>query len=162
MSGFRNEKEVWAAQKPNFVGKWDRYELMTPAGHPDVKGSHNFDIHYIENKVGDKHTYDALEESQKEYIQWLLDCQQHVWLCFGGTREKSLFFYYLRPSIIDTSGERDFLKRPLIRPAVPWFWRGKQWLMPGNQGDGAIRYCGAQIKNTASIDTRARSKRPLK
>lgn len=156
MTGFRNEKEVWAAQKPNLVGKWDRYELMTPAGHPDVKGSHNFDIHYIENKVGDVHSCGALEESQKEYIQWLLDCHQEVWLCFGGTKEKSLFFYRLRPNIIDTSGERDFMKRPLVS-TVPWFWRGKQWLMPDH-----TRVCGVAPKGSAAIDTSLKSKRPLK
>lgn len=154
MSGFRNEKEVWAAQKPNLAGRWDRYELMTPAGHPDVKGSHNFDIHYIENKVGDVHTYAALEESQKEYIEWLLQCDQHVWLCFGGTHEKSLTFYKLPPFV------ESFWEGSLDRPTVPPFWTGKQWLMPGNQGDGGIRYCGAEIKNTASIDTTARRKRP--
>lgn len=157
MSGFRLEKEMWPAMKPNLAGKWDRYELMTPSGHPDVKGSHNFNIHYIENKVGDVHTYNALEESQKEYIEWLLRCCQSVWLCFGGTHEKSLTFYWLGTNI-KTAG--DFLDNPMPRPTVPAFWTGKQWLMPGPQGEGAVRYCGAEIKNTASIDTRARRKRP--
>lgn len=157
MSGFRNEKEVWAAQKPNLAGKWDRYELMTPAGHPDVKGSHNFDIHYIENKVSDKHTLSALEESQKEYLDWLLHCGQNVWLCFGGTGEKSLHFYRLKAffPLLDPL-------QALVGSTVPEFWTGKQWLMPGDQGNGAIRYCGAVIKNTASIDTQAKRKRPLK
>ena len=153
MTGFRNEKEVWVAQKPNLAGHWQRYELMTPAGHPDVKGSHNFDIHYIENKVGDYPSYAALENSQKSYIEWLLRCHQPVWLCFGGTKEKSMTFHLLSASFYDG----------IITPAiVPPFWTGKQWLMPGDQGNCSIRYCGEVIKNSASIDTRARSKRPLK
>lgn len=156
MTGFRNEKEMWVSQKPSLAGRWDRYELMTPAGHPDVKGSHSFHIHYIENKVGDSHNLAALEESQKEYLDWLLQCGQNVWLCFGGTKEKSLWFYKLKAFV----PLFDPMNTLSMVPTVPHFWSGKQWLMPGSQGEASVRYCGEKLKNSASIDTRLKSKRP--
>jgi hypothetical protein len=139
VAGFKNEKEVWAAQKPNLVGLWDRYELMTPAGHPDVKGSNNFKISYIENKVGDVPRFSALEESQKEYIDWLLNCGQDVWLCFGGTREKSLIFVQLPP--IPICGA--FWQVPMPRPTVPAFWKGPSYT--SHDGFGYYNYCGKRM-----------------
>lgn len=134
MSGFRNEKDVWAAQKPSLRGLWDRYELMTPAGHPDIKGSDRFQIHYIENKVG-KPDYGALEESQRTYIEWLLSCGQNVWLCFGGTEEKSLIFIQLPPD------QPRFWEYRMPRPSVPYFWSG-----PIHQSREGWRYCGKPFK----------------
>ena len=94
MKGFRDETEVWNYQKPRLLGKWDRYELITPSGHPDVKGSHDKRIRYIENKVGTP-SLKALEPSQHGYIRWLLQCYQEVWLCFGGAHSKSIKFFLL-------------------------------------------------------------------
>lgn len=92
--GFKDEKAIWQYQKSRLVGLWDRYELVTPAGHPDVKGSYLRQIYYIENKVGDgSQGLKALEPSQKKYIRWLLRCGQRVWICFGDRYEKELVWY---------------------------------------------------------------------
>lgn len=115
MAGFKNEKEVWAFQKPRLVGKWDRYELMTPAGHPDVKGSYRFEIFYIENKIGAP-SYHALEESQKEYLKWLVDCGQHVYICFGGAATKNVQFFELDAGTFKAPNH-------FWTPTVPLFWR---------------------------------------
>lgn len=141
MTGFKSEKEVWAAQKPNLLGHWNRYELMTPAGHPDVKGSYKFEISYIENKVGDVPKYSALEESQREYISWLLDCRQDVYLCFGGTREKSLIFVQL-PDITVLGPSVKFWEAPMPRPMIPDFWKGPTHHVLRDLGYG---YCGKRM-----------------
>lgn len=139
MTGFKNEKEMWASQKPSLAGKWDRYELMTPPGHPDVKGSHHFKLVYIENKVGDTRSFYALEESQLEYIDWLLRCGQEVWLCFGGTREKSLVFVQLaQPNDL----RRSFYQDPMPKPTVPSFWRGPTHHVLRDLG---YSYCGKRM-----------------
>lgn len=100
VTGFKNEKELWEWQKPRLKGKWDRYELMTPAGHPDVKGSYHFSIYYIENKVGDYTTQEqrraAMEPTQIEYMDWLQDCYStanKVYVCFGSKKIKAARWY---------------------------------------------------------------------
>jgi hypothetical protein len=113
VSGFKNEKEMWQYQKPRLDGKWDRYELITPSGHPDIKGSCRLRIYYIENKVGDYKTpktrLDALRASQVKYFDWLTECGQSVYVCFGSTRRKEVTFYL-------------YTRVALISPARPAFW----------------------------------------
>lgn len=113
MSGFKDEKHLWKWQSTRLIGKWDRYELTTPAGHPDVKGSTNFVIHYIENKVGDyttpKQRRRAMEPSQITYLDWLTACGESVWVCFGSAKEKTVEFFAW-PDLNDT--------------CRPDFWRG--------------------------------------
>ena len=111
MKGFRDEGELWNYQKPRLHGKWDRYELITPAGHPDVKGSHDKRVRYIENKIGWP-SLEALEPSQVTYIKWLLWCDQEVWLCFGAAGEKAVSFHRLV----------DPMLRLLPAPSTPDFW----------------------------------------
>ena len=112
MSGFKNEKEIWKYQKPRLRGNWERYELVTPAGHPDVKGSHKRRIIYIENKVGDEDTAErrrkAMQASQVTYCDWLVSCGHDVYVCFGSPSRRSVTFYH-------------WLGRLLI-PTVPAFW----------------------------------------
>ncbi len=113
MKGFRTEVELWNYQRPRLLGKWDRYELMCPAGHPDVKGSHDKRIRYVENKIGTP-DLKALESSQVTYIKWLLWCDQEVWLCFGGAHSKSVKFFQLVDPMLH------------LMPAQSWpdFWKG--------------------------------------
>jgi len=115
MAGFKDEKEMWQYQSKKFVGKWDRYELFMPSGHPDVKGSYLKDIYYVENKVGTP-SYNSLEESQKEYLNWLVECHQRVYICWGSATEKSLRFTLLH---------HDFLLFPIVTFVVPPFFTGK-------------------------------------
>jgi hypothetical protein len=93
VTGFKDEKEMWKYQTPRLLGsKWARYELIMPDGHPDVKGSYKGRIRYIENKVAEMPDYSLLRPSQREYVQWLLDCKQEVWLAFGSPSEKRILF----------------------------------------------------------------------
>lgn len=114
MSGFKDEKEMWAYQSKHFRGLWDRYELYQPTGHPDVKGSYLLDIYYIENKVG-LPSWKGLEESQKRYLNWLVECRQKVYVCFGSESEKRLSFVLL---------SHDFLLFPVGQLVVPPFYTG--------------------------------------
>jgi hypothetical protein len=95
--GFKDEKELWKYQKKFLPPTFQRYELMTPAGHPDVKGSIAGRIVYIENKVGEEKTAKArrkkLQASQIEYLSWLYDCNQEVYVCFGDPSRKVVSFY---------------------------------------------------------------------
>lgn len=114
MTGFKNEDEMWAYQRKHFIGKWDRYELIRPSGHPDVKGSYLMQLYYIENKVGTP-SYTGLEESQKLYLEWLVNCGQRVYICFGSESKKSLLFARLEP---------DFLLFRDIKLELPPFYMG--------------------------------------
>jgi hypothetical protein len=97
MAGFKNEKELWEWQSTRLMGSWARYELIIPAGHPDVKGSYMAQIVYIENKVGDydtaKHRRSKMEPSQIEYLDWLDMCGQPTYVCFGSKKAKRVTFY---------------------------------------------------------------------
>jgi hypothetical protein len=97
VTGFKDEKALWKWQRPRLKGKWDRYELVTPAGHPDIKGSYKFELFYIENKVGDyrdvKQRWKAMEGAQVEYLDWLSKCGQKCFVCFGGEKAKTVTFY---------------------------------------------------------------------
>lgn len=98
MKGFKNEKELWQWQKKYLPRTFDRYEIAVgPAGHPDVKGSHNGEMCYIENKVGDyrttKQRLARLEPSQLSYMRWLDDCGQLCYVCFGSQLSKSAEWY---------------------------------------------------------------------
>lgn len=94
MTGFKDETQLWNYQKPRLLGRWDRYELIFPVGHPDVKGSFKKRVRYIENKVG-LPSINRLEPSQVDYVKWLLGCDQEVWLCFGATDTKRVLFFML-------------------------------------------------------------------
>ena len=111
MSGFADEKELWQWQRRRLHGRWDRYELITPSGHPDVKGSHDKRVRYIENKIGWP-DLKALEPAQVDYIKWLLWCDQEVWLCFGSARRKDVTFHRLCDPHL----------RMLPPPTTPDFW----------------------------------------
>lgn len=98
MKGFKNEKELWQWQKKYLPRTFDRYEIAVgPAGHPDVKGSYCSTIIYIENKVGDYIATSgrraAMESSQVTYLDWLHDCGQPAYVCFGSQRSKSAQWY---------------------------------------------------------------------
>jgi hypothetical protein len=97
--GFKDEKDLWKYQKKFLPPTFQRYELMTPAGHPDVKGSYCSVIIYIENKVGD---YDnrllrraQMESSQIEYLNWLEMCGQPTYVCFGSKMAKRVQWFML-------------------------------------------------------------------
>lgn len=93
MTGFRDEKEMWKFEKPRLRGRnWQRYELIFPDGHPDVKGSFGHRIIYIENKVAEIPSHDALRPSQKEHIEWLVSCGEEVWIAFGSSLFKRIRF----------------------------------------------------------------------
>lgn len=113
MSGFKNEKEMWKYQKPRLRGyRWQRYELVEPAGHPDVKGCHRHKIIYIENKIGDFETPESRRKSlnadQHAYLNWLDACEHDTYVCFGSKKAKSVTFYPWRSR--------------LMIPCCPDFW----------------------------------------
>ena len=97
MTGFKDEKALWKYQKKFLPPTFQRYELMTPAGHPDVKGSVAGQMIYIENKVGNylngKQRRKQMQASQIEYLDWLVSCNQNVYVCFGDPDFKSVSFY---------------------------------------------------------------------
>lgn len=108
MSGFKDEKELWKFQRRRLRGKWDRYELITPAGHPDVKGSFEHQIIYIENKVGEPKV-SALEGAQTAYIEWLRQCAQIVYVCFGSKSKDEVTWW-------------TYDDKRLYRAVPPRFW----------------------------------------
>ena len=119
MTGFKDEKELWQFQKPRLIGKWDRYELMTPPGHPDVKGSYRRQIIYIENKVG-LPSLKAFEQSQLEYFKWLIECSQTVYTCFGSKDSKTTTWRYM----FNSGGALD------MEPTGPHpWWRGDDFVV---------------------------------
>lgn len=112
MSGFKDEKALWQFQSRRLAGKWDRYELITPNGHPDVKGSYLSQVYYIENKVGQP-DLKAMEQSQVDYIAWLQQCSQKVFVCFGSRIENSVLWFHLGTVYAPE----------LIPVCAPPFWR---------------------------------------
>jgi hypothetical protein len=113
--GFKDETDLWGYQRKRLLGRWDRYELVFPEGHPDVKGSYVKRIHYIENKVGEP-DINALEASQVDYIRWLLICDQSVWVCFGSKKAKEVT--WTKAFLVDDAG--DFALKVDMPPP---FWK---------------------------------------
>ena len=109
---------MWNYMKPRLAGHWQRYELITPSGHPDVKGSWDGQIYYIENKVGDAESWTAdrrkaaLRPDQLLYIEWLLQSDQRVFVAFGHPSEKRIVFY-----------GRHYQSMDWHQPQVPLFYR---------------------------------------
>lgn len=92
MRGFKDEKHLWKWMRPSMRGKWDRFEVLTMNGFPDVFGSPDgIRPVYIELKVGPEITLDLLESSQVEYLPFLayMPCNE-VWVCFGHPSRKEV------------------------------------------------------------------------
>jgi hypothetical protein len=93
MPGFNDEKQMWEFERKRLIGKrWQRYELIFPDGHPDVKGSYDDQIIYVENKVAEEPDRKLLTPAQREYIPWLIDCGEIVWFAWGDPKQKIIRF----------------------------------------------------------------------
>jgi hypothetical protein len=93
MSGFKDEKELWAWMRPQMLGKWERVECMFPAGFPDVFGSYNGTLTFIELKVGQP-DLKALEAGQYDFMNWMQNCRISCYVVFGDPDTKTTRWWY--------------------------------------------------------------------
>ena len=95
MSGFRTEKQLWKWMKPRMKGTWRRVEAITPEGFPDVVGTHDGAIFFVELKV-----LSDVRSSQKKFLAWLQSGGCRVFIARGSDENKTVMFMDLDGRIV--------------------------------------------------------------
>lgn len=93
MTGFRDEAQLWTWMRPKMKGKWERVECIMPEGVPDVMGTCDGDLVWIERKIGLPNRK-AMEPGQIAFFEWMEGCLYgpQCWVAWGDPKSKLVRF----------------------------------------------------------------------